>query len=233
MSDPVPIFDFTGQFDTTLPIGDHAVPVHIKRFSRAEMDAFEQQWATYIVEPRGSDIVEIVRRQAAIAPKDGAMVLSTIEVSAMLARVDCAPETPRADEVAAQFNAETLRFVEATIGQALTLDDGLIRDQGVWVTDGAGFIRVFHARKDVLVGAVTAICHQNRLSDVLRKNSHSPRASEPGSAQSNPARGGDGQGPTAGSAERSNTAASADAMEQSHQPEVDAPASSGVIPAVH
>lgn len=227
-----PFFDLRDTFDTTIPIGDHVVPIHVKRFSRMEMEAFEQGWATYIVEPRGADTVEMFRRRVEQAPKDGAVVLSTIEAAAVLARVDRAPEAPLPAEAGAQFKVDTLRFIESAIVEALTVDEGLIRDRGIWVTTGAGFLDVFHARKDVLVTAVSVICAQNRLSEVIRKNLNSPRASEPGSGQSNPARGGDGQGRTAGNVEPSSARASVDVTGPSDPLLGLGLASSGVIHAV-
>lgn len=232
MPEPVPIFDLTDQFDTTLSIGDHELPVHIKRFSRAEMEAFEKAWDTYIVEPRGADAVAALRRRVELANRDGNVLLATIEAAALLALLDGQLSSPADAAAADSLDAATRRWMEAAIEDALTIAPGLMRDRGAWVTDGAGFLRVFHARRDVLVNAVLAIYAQNRLSSVIRKNSSSPRASEPGSAPSIPVRGGDGQGPTVPSAEPSTTAVSEAATDAS-APAEDAPASSGAIRNVH
>jgi hypothetical protein len=157
----MPMFDLKDHFDATIPIGDAQLPVRIKRFSRAEMDAFEKRWNALIVPPRGS------------------------------------AELP-ADETAAREAAQ-LAFFEESIREAVTLDEGLVVDRGKAVTDGAGLIGVFHARKDVLSAFLVAIYTQNRLSGVLRKNLNSPHGSASGSAASTLASPGDAPVSTAAS----------------------------------
>lgn len=116
---------------------------------------------------------------------------------------------PLSDDEAAKLEAARLAFFEKSIRDAITLDEGLVRKRAKWITDGAGFIEVFHARKDVLSAAIVAIYKENKLGSVIRKNSNSPRVSEPGSEPSIPARGGEQQESTAASAEPSTTAAAA------------------------
>jgi|SRR5581483_5654467 len=191
----IPIFDLKDHFDTTIAIGDAQLPIRVKRYSRAEMDAFEKKWAALIETPRG-----------------------TAELT---------------DEQKADRERQQLAFIEDTIREAVTLDAGLVRDRDKDVTDGAGLIGVFHARKDVLSGLLGAVYAQNRLAGVIRKNSSSPRASEPGSAPSTQVRGGDKPAPTVGSAGRSDSATAADATAASSSTPAAAPASSGELPKVH
>lgn len=153
----VPIFDLKSTFDTAIDIGSDRLPIHIKRFSRAELEAFMKNWALFL-ETRGNE--------------------------------------PASDE----FKANRLRFYEDTIREAVTLDAGLIRDCGKDVVDGAGLMGVFHSRVDVLSDLVAAVYIENRLGGVIRKNLNSPRASETGSVQSIPARGGERQGSIADAA---------------------------------
>lgn len=190
MRPDTPIFDLTDTFDTTVAIGDQQLPIHVKRFSRAEMEAFEKKWATLVATPRGT-----------AEPDDAAI---------------------------AERETKVLAFFDEGLREAITLDEGLVRDRGKWVTDGAGLIGVFHARKDVLANLLTAIYVQNKLSGVLAKNSNAPRASDGGSALSIPARGGDAQGPTAGSVASSTTASNAAATD-----EADPASSSGETTRLH
>lgn len=87
-------------------------------------------------------------------------------------------------------------FAERAILENITLPEGVARYRGQWVTDGDGFINLFHSRWDVLSLTMYAIYNENHLGSVLRKNSVSPLASEPGSGPSMPASGGDRLGST-------------------------------------
>jgi hypothetical protein len=97
--------------------------------------------------------------------------------------------TAPTDEDPEKREHEQLAFFEDAIRECITIDEGLIVDRGKPVTDGAGLLGVFHARKDVLSDFVAAIFVQNRLGSVIRKNSNSPRASAPGSTASTPTSG--------------------------------------------
>lgn len=116
------------------------------------------------------------------------------------------PEDPAADDAVIDF------FV-ASIESALTLEPGLIEDDGQPVVDGVGFLRVFHARVDVLGAVMVAIYVAQRADSVLRKNLKSPLVSDSGSLESIPASGGDAQGSIAESVESSGTAKVEDATE--------------------
>ncbi len=185
---PVPIFDLKSTFDTTIPIGDALLPVHVKRFSRTEMEAFKTQWDA-LMNPRG------------VVEADAAAV--------------------------AQRETDLQLFFETSIRDAITLDEGLVRDRGLWVTDGAGLIEIFHARKDVLSAFLVRIYVENALGSVIRKNSNSPRDSDTGSEPSMLARGGVGPASTADSAAPSGTAPSAAAMAVSGSAAAAEPESSG------
>jgi hypothetical protein len=187
MSAAQPLFSLGDQFDATVPIGDVALPIHVKRFSRAEIDDFEKKWAAHMLDPRGS-----------------------------------AERTP---EELAQRDAERLAFCEAAIRDYVTIDDGLLLDRGKSVTDGAGLIAMFYARKDVLSTILAAIYVQNRLGGVIRKNSNSPRATDAGSSPIQP-RGEAKSDSTAGSAGSSGTATPLAATDANAGAE-DEPASSG------
>lgn len=139
----------------------------------------------------------------------------------------------------AQAAAEKARaaFCDEWIRQAVTLEEGVLRFKDRWVTDGAGFIEVFHAREDVIAAAIIAIYNENHLSGVIRKNSNSPRDSGHGSEPSQPARGGDRPAPAASSAAISSSASPEDAADNPDSSE-DAPSSSGATrgdeePSVH
>lgn len=183
----VPIFDLKDTFDADIAIGDHTLPVHVKRFRRGEWIAFKKRF------------------DALMAPR-GAAELSAEE------------KEKRA--------AEQLAFADEAISSCITLDAGFVRDRGQDVTDGAGLVEMFHAREDVLVALLSAIYVKNMLSGVIRKNSNSPRASDPGSGPSNPGRGGEEQGSIAGNAAPNSSANSAAATDESASAE-DGQSSSG------
>lgn len=102
-------------------------------------------------------------------------------------------------EAAAAREEDIRVFGEETIEQCITVESGYLRDRGVDVTNGAGVLEMFHARTDVLSKFVFAVYRENRLSSALAKNLNSPRGSESGSGPLIPTRGGDEQGPAAGS----------------------------------
>jgi len=127
-----------------------------------------------------------------------------------------------------QRDEARLAFTEQTIRDYISVDAGLLRDRGVDVTTGAQLVEMFAARADVLGEFMGAILVENGLETILvRKNLNSPRASEPGSAPSIPARGGDKQGSTAGNAASSESATSGPATEVSAAAAADGPSSSG------
>lgn len=195
MDDRTPMFDLSDHFDTDIQIGAQALPVHIKRYSRVEMEAFEKKWSRFMVQPRGGDVVVLMRSELAKADKSGYVGMSVGQLEALLGRVDVQADGAIAGDPES-FKSEIVKFFEDTIREAVTIDEGLIRDKGAWVTDGAGFIGVFHARADVLGSAMNAVCGQNRLSGVIRKNLNSPRATDTGSGPSIQARGEDKSGST-------------------------------------
>lgn len=146
--------------------------------------------------------------------------LNKTELEAFNAQI--AKARPRGEDLAplgaedrARVDADFKRFVEESISSYITVPEGALELNGQPVTDGAGFIAMFHARAEILGAAMAAIIRTNRLEDHIRKNSNSPRGSEPGLAPSIPLRGGDRPGPIAGSAERSTTAAPEAAMDES------------------
>jgi hypothetical protein len=194
MDPRTPIFDLDDHFDVDVPIGDKRLPVHVKRFARAEMDAFEKKWQA-LIEPRGTSTLSEAEKQ--------------------------------------EREAQQLRFFEDSIRDAITLDEGLLRDRGKWVTDGAGIIGVFHARTDVLGEFLGRIYAQNKLSAYIRKNSSLPPDSGTGSDVSSQARGGDRPDSIAASAASSSSAPSAAATGVSDPPDLENgatppdPASSG------
>jgi hypothetical protein len=53
MAPVTPLFTLGDRFDTEVAIGDYTLPVHVKRFSRPENEAFEQQWDRFVT-PRGT-----------------------------------------------------------------------------------------------------------------------------------------------------------------------------------
>lgn len=139
---------------------------------------------------------------------------------------------PLADLTPAQLEERQdrqLAFMEKTIVDNITLDEGLIRVNGEWVTTGAGLIDVFFSRADVLTTLVSEVMKQNTLQPLLAKNSNSPRVSATGSEASIPTRGGDGQGPTAPSAAISTSASPAPAPAGPASSEA-SPSSSGATP---
>lgn len=180
MNPETPIFDLQDHFDATVSIGAKVLPVHIKRFSRSEQEAFEKKWRALVTTRGTAELTEEQREER---------------------------------------SAQQLQFFEDTIREAITLDEGLVKDRGKWVTDGAGLIAIFHARKDVLGEFLAQIWVKNRLIDIERKNSSSPQDSGTGSAPSSQARGGDAPESTVPSAERLTTAASDSAMASTEGPE--------------
>lgn len=221
-----PIFDLTDHFDTTIPLGDAQLPIKVKRFARAELEDFEKKLAKYIY-VRGADPVDILKLQLRTIAKDGVVALAAAVAEQLLERVDRAPAEPRSSEEQANFDAETLAFFETSIRDAITIEEGYIRDRGHWITDGAGLIGVFHGRKDVLSLLVGAIARENRLSSLIKKNSNLPRASGGGSSSKTPAPNGDAPGSTATSAGNSVSAANGAATDGNDKAETDSRASSG------
>lgn len=209
-----PIFDLADMFDCDIPIGDRALPIHVKRMSRAELEAFDKRWKTLVVAPRGSAI-----------PSAGAT--STEKVDYM------ATEVARLKEWNESVEAERLKFYEDAIREYITVDAGLLRDRGKDVTDGAGLIGMFHSRPDVLSDLLAAIYIQNHLGGVIRKNSNSPRAIAPGSGPSTPAHGEDKSGSTAGRVAASDSAANSAATDESSAAAADGSAPCGETPKVH
>jgi hypothetical protein len=59
-----PLFSVSGHFDTHVEIGTDRLPISVKRFSRAAMEAFEKQWDRFF-SPRGAGA-------AALSPEDQA-----------------------------------------------------------------------------------------------------------------------------------------------------------------
>lgn len=187
MTVATPLFNFGDTFDATVAIGDVALPIHVKRFSRAEIDDFEKKWAALVAAPRGS--AELTNAEKATR------------------------------------ESEQLAFFESSIRAYVTVDAGLLVNRHQPVTDGAGVIDMFYARKDVLSSFMAAIYVQNKLGGVIRKNLNSPRATDTGSAHTQ-ARDEGTSGSIAGSAEPSSTATPLGATDESASPE-DAPVSSG------
>lgn len=182
-----PLFNFGDTFDATVEIGDVALPIHVKRFSRPEIDDFEKKWAALVAEPRGS--------------------------------------AEQTDAQKAERATEQLAFFEASIRAYVTLKSGLLVNRNQAVTDGAGVIDMFYARKDVLASFMAAIFVQNKLGGVIRKNLNSPRATDTGSVLTQPRDEGT-SGSIAGSAAPLSTATPSDATDESASAE-DAPVSSG------
>ena len=144
---------------------------------------------------------------------------------------DALMEQPRGDaaltpEQRAAREAQQLAFMEQTITDYITLDEGYVRVDGAWVTTGSGLIDAFHTRVDVLTDLVAAVFIQNTLMPLFRKNLSSPRASVTGLDPSIPARGGDEQGPTVDNAAPSSSVASAPVTE-APAPAAGSPSSSG------
>lgn len=184
-----PIFSIGDDFPATVMVGrvfnEHGgvildgtpLPIHVKRLSRPELDAFEKKWDG-LINPRGD--------------------LSSLTEAEVAAR-----------------EAEQLAFFEASIRDYVTVDEGLLVNRGKPVTDGAGVIDMFYARKDVLSSLLVAIFTQNRLAGVIGKNSNSPRDSGTGSARSIQPRGGDAPDSTADSVAPFSSAATGDATDVS------------------
>lgn len=191
-----PLFEFTNTFDSSITIGDVTVPLHVKRLSRAEVDAMEKSWAELMVAPKGS------------AAPGGHGPCAKCGASA-----DEQAEARRIEEWDTAVLKERLAFWESTIRECITLDDDLIINRGKSVTDGAGLIEIFYARKDVLRALVTEVYLQNHLVGLLVKNSKSPSASATGSApstQEGPAAAGSIPARTATNAASSNSAPAVD-----------------------
>jgi hypothetical protein len=182
-----PTFVFTDTFDTTIPIGDRALPIHIQRLSKAELEALDTQWTALMVVPRGSADVPAMASEKAQA----------------------AAEARRVEDWSKSVEVERLKWFDATIREYITLDEGVMTDRGKSVTDGAGLIGVFHGRKDVLGALVAAVVTENHLLELFRKNSSSPSGSGPGSPRKSPAGGGDVPALTAGSVGSSSSASRA------------------------
>jgi len=132
------------------------------------------------------------------------------------------------DEEQAAAEKARAAYCDEWIRQCVTLDEGVLRFKDRWVTDGAGFIEVFHAREDVIASALIAIYNENHLSSVIRKNLNSPRDSGPGSLPSTSARGGDRPDSVAAPAAPSTSANPADAADN-RASSADGPSSSGAI----
>lgn len=186
------LFEFHKTFDTTVAVGDKQLPIHIKRLSRAELDALRTEYDRVMVPPRGSAPV------SAAAGSDAEVLRAAQQA-----------EADRLADWNTKIADDRLRFFEQVIRDDITLDAGLIEDDGKAVTDGTGLIGVFYARRDVLRDLIAAVYVENHLGTLLRKNSNSPRDSGTGSAPSSQARGGDGPAPTASNVARFPTAVSA------------------------
>lgn len=203
-----PLLTFNRTFDALLTIGETEVPIHVARLTRAQLDEIDEGWNRLIVAPRGS----------APQPSESA---TTAEREAYLRA-----ELDRFADWNKTVEKDRLAFFEEIIGRYVTVDAGLIEDCGQAVTDGAGLLKIFHGRRDVLRDLISAVITKNHLTELMAKNSASPRAFDGGLAPLIPARGGDGQGSTASSAASSSTAESAAATDESSEP-ADASASSG------
>lgn len=183
-----PLFEFNATLDSSITIGEKTLPLHIKRYSRAEVDAIEQLWTRLMIVPRGA---------AEVPPKSS-------DDDARLAFI--AAESKRIEDWNESTKVDRLAFWEQTIRDAITLDEGFIVFRGKPITDGAGLIEVFYARKDVLRALVTEVYEQNHLVGLFRKNLNSLRDSNTGSASRIPPRSGDEQGPAVNDAEPSSSA---------------------------
>lgn len=202
------LFAFKSTFNASIAIGDKTLPFHVKRLSRAELEAFQTDYERLAIVPRGS-----APAPAADAPLDPSAIK--------------AAEDARVAAWTKDTEAERVAFYEHVIRDYITLDAGLVSVCDKDVTDGAGLFEAFISRKDVHFALVQAILTSNRLDDLFVKNLPSPRASDGSSGASIPSRGGDAQGSTAASAEPSGTAATGDATEERPV------AADGAIPKIH
>lgn len=188
-----PLLSFKRTFNASIEIGDLVVSIHVARLDKAQLEEIDEGWDRWVQVPRGS-------------------VLPPVATASPQERIDFIhAERDRMKAWSDSVDKERFAFFESVLTRYVTIDEGLIEDSGVAVTDGQGFLRIFHGRRDVLRDLVGAVRDQNHLTDVMRKNLNSLRASEAGSAASDPARSGEKQGLTVANAAPSSSAAVAGA----------------------
>ena len=204
-----PLLSFHKTFDTHIAIGDLQIPIHVARLAKSQLEELDEGWNRLVVMPRGS------------APQPDANATPEEQLAFVVAEAD------RLQAFNKGLEKERYEFFERVITAYITLDEGLIEDCGVSVTDGQGLLKLFHGRRDVLRDLLAAVITQNHLVELMRKNSNSPRASGPGSDRLSQARGGDAPEPTAASAASSTSAAPAPATDASDETDEGSPSSSG------
>lgn len=219
---PLLVFDSTfptsimigGTFDPEAKelVGGVSIPVCVKRLSRAEVDAIESAWMRLMEPPRGA------------APAPVCAACQATGDKALAAAAEAARRRAWHEETEKERGA----FVEQVVRDYVTLDAGLIEYLGKPITDGAGLVDVFYARKEVLAALAGEVYIQNRMVGIFAKNLNSLRVSGTGSAASAaPARSGNAQEPTAGNADSSSSAPAAGATGVSAAASADASPSSG------
>lgn len=204
-----PLLSFNRTFPAILAIGDVDVPIKVARLEKTALEELDEAWTRLIVAPRGT------------TPQPP----ETATPEEKRAHLDA--ERQRIDDWNKTVAAERYELFVAIITQHVTLEPGLIEDDGVAVTTGEGLLKIFHARKDVLRDLIYTVITKNHLTEVMAKNSNSPRGSVGGSEPSIPTRGGDAPGPTAASAARSSSAPAAAATASSAPAEAGGPSAEG------
>lgn len=182
-----PLLTFKRTFDTTIQLGDITVPIHVRRLQHGELEALVEAWDRLVVTPRGSTTL-----------------------SATPTEEERRAEQQRVDEWTRATQKDRDALFHESVSANITLDEGLIDDGGP-VTTGDGLVKIFHGRRDVLRDLTMLVITENRLTELLRKNSPSPRAFAPSSEASSPSRGGDAPGSTATNAGSCGTAGTGDA----------------------
>lgn len=112
----------------------------------------------------------------------------------------------KSDEEQRKDLADQLGFAEGLLARHVTLEPGLVRLNGAWVTTGADLFHVFRSADGALAACVGAVYQSNKLTAQMRKNWNSPRDSGAGSVPSIQPRGGDRPDSTASSAAASERA---------------------------
>jgi hypothetical protein len=203
-----PILSFSNTFDTTVALGDKAIPIHVSRITKSELEELDANWMRLVQMPRGTAALP-----PGVSPEDKAAVEQA--------------ERDRLEKWNAETAKERFEFFAIAIERYVTVSAGIIEDCGRPVTKGEDLVRLFHGLRGFLRDLVGAVITENHLAPVVRKNLKSPRASEPGSEASIPARGGDGQGPIAASAATSAIAPSGTATALKDETDAADPRSSG------
>ena len=218
-----------GYYPVTLTIDSEEIVLRLKRMTYDEFSTFTQGMARVAT----STIARFVSR-APTGPEQardeqGRYRLSFEQLCEERLAAMTPDERARFDEAVQADEREAQTFLRDTFEQFVTVERGLTEEtedgREVSVTTGLDFLRVFGARRDVLLRVIGALQRENTLDARQKKVSPSPSASRTGSRP--PARGRAGRR-RATTASPAGTAVSAGTEDVTSKPET-TDASSGSI----